>query len=169
LQPSGEELLDSHNVYADEMDDHSYSSATSMTRSPSALGKDSTPDGKRAGDPRVEGRPEKKKKKRPIPNLIPIQAANPQSLLKPLAERKPHPSMSEKDLNDICAKSCPTSSLKDFASLIGMPLLITSYFLSKPYLSTISTKHVHPLFIFLIILCVTVIHNHCYCGYNCQL
>lgn len=27
--------------------------------------------------------------------------------------------MSDKDLNDICAKSCPTSSLKDFASLMG--------------------------------------------------
>lgn len=31
----------------------------------------------------------------------------------------PDKTMTEKDLNDICAKSCPNSSLKDFASLMG--------------------------------------------------
>ncbi|KAL1123931.1 hypothetical protein AAG570_001701 [Ranatra chinensis] len=64
--------------------------------------------------------PEKKKAPRPIPNLIPIQTGQ-QSLLKPSTDRprQPEDSMTEKDLNDICAKSCPTSSLKDFASLIG--------------------------------------------------
>lgn len=35
------------------------------------------------------------------------------------AVSSPDKTMTEKDLNDICAKSCPTSSLKDFASLMG--------------------------------------------------
>lgn len=37
----------------------------------------------------------------------------------PTSVNTPERAMSEKDLNDICAKSCPNSSLKDFASLIG--------------------------------------------------
>ncbi|PNF33783.1 hypothetical protein B7P43_G10226, partial [Cryptotermes secundus] len=83
-----------------------------------------------------------KKVPRPIPNLIPIQnkvmppgsvtslpilriptirgrAAT--SLLKPqqLQTSQQESGLSERDLNEICAKSCPNSSLKDFASLIG--------------------------------------------------
>lgn len=83
-----------------------------------------------------------KKVSRPVPNLIPIQnkvippasakslpilriptvrgrAAT--SLLKPqqLQASPPESGLSERDLNEICAKSCPNSSLKDFASLIG--------------------------------------------------
>jgi hypothetical protein len=83
-----------------------------------------------------------KKVPRPIPNLIPIQnkvispgsvtslpilriptirgrAAT--SLLKPqqLQTSQQESDLSERDLNEICAKSCPNSSLKDFASLIG--------------------------------------------------
>lgn len=68
--------------------------------------------------------PEKKKPARPIPNLIPIQgpsvtkggqtSPNPES-----QGRKSDGAMSEKDLNDIYAKSCPNSALKDFASVIG--------------------------------------------------
>jgi len=83
-----------------------------------------------------------KKVPRPIPNLIPIQnkvmptgsvkslpilriptirgrAAT--SLLKPqqLQTSPQESGLSERDLNEICAKSCPNSSLKDFASLIG--------------------------------------------------
>ncbi|XP_049857211.1 uncharacterized protein LOC126337007 isoform X2 [Schistocerca gregaria] len=81
-----------------------------------------------------------KKFPRPIPNLIPIQtrasvpsASKPVPILKiptirardfstsfkpgvsPLSEN----SLSEKDLNEICAKSCANSSLRDFASVIG--------------------------------------------------
>uniref|UniRef100_A0A1B6M9Q0 C2H2-type domain-containing protein n=1 Tax=Graphocephala atropunctata TaxID=36148 RepID=A0A1B6M9Q0_9HEMI len=37
----------------------------------------------------------------------------------PPATSSPDKAMTEKDLNDICAKSCPTSALKDFASLMG--------------------------------------------------
>lgn len=44
-----------------------------------------------------------------IPNLVKGRSAH----------TTPEKAMSEKDLNDICAKSCPNSSLKDFASLIG--------------------------------------------------
>jgi len=50
-------------------------------------------------------------KKKPLPPLIPLQTKGP----KPAQT----PPLSERDLNEICAKSCPTSSLKDFASLIG--------------------------------------------------
>lgn len=37
----------------------------------------------------------------------------------PSTNTSPDKTMTDKDLNDICAKSCPTSSLKDFASLMG--------------------------------------------------
>nr|CAD7268575.1 unnamed protein product [Timema shepardi] len=79
-----------------------------------------------------------KKVPRPIPNLIRIQSKAtpaPSSTSSPLpilriptvrgrvpaaSLLKPRePQMSDKDLNEICAKSCPNSFLKDFASLIG--------------------------------------------------
>lgn len=66
-----------------------------------------------------------KKPARPIPNLIPIPSQT--SVLKvplrvPLklseTQTPPEPVMSQKDMNDICAKSA-NSALKDFASLFG--------------------------------------------------
>lgn len=67
-----------------------------------------------------------KKPPRPIPNLIPIPSQT--SVLKvPLRlpgkppsepQTPPEPVMSQKDMNDICAKSA-NSALKDFASLFG--------------------------------------------------
>ncbi|XP_039279826.1 LOW QUALITY PROTEIN: uncharacterized protein LOC111050663 [Nilaparvata lugens] len=76
----------------------------------------------------VHGLPEKKKSApRPIPNLIPIQnkaVIQPNNVSakkvvdKILSSKNENP-MSEKDLNDIYAKSCSNSALKDFASLIG--------------------------------------------------
>lgn len=80
----------------------------------------------------LEAAPKKKPLPRPIPNLIPIQNNGPPKT--PDGSSPPSKSASlsgtpyseeyertltEKDLNDICAKSCATSSLKDFASLIG--------------------------------------------------
>ncbi|XP_049800009.1 uncharacterized protein LOC126235329 [Schistocerca nitens] len=58
-----------------------------------------------------------KKFPRPIPNLIPIQPRA--SVLKPGVSPLSENSLSEKDLNEICAKSCANSSLRDFASVIG--------------------------------------------------
>ncbi|KAJ4431354.1 hypothetical protein ANN_19951 [Periplaneta americana] len=84
-----------------------------------------------------------KKVPRPIPNLIPIQnktippgaAGSSLPILRiPSVRNRSNTSggksqqvsspqeesgLSERDLNEICAKSCPNSSLKDFASLIG--------------------------------------------------
>ncbi|PSN41765.1 hypothetical protein C0J52_08854 [Blattella germanica] len=89
-------------------------------------------------------KPPPKKVPRPIPNLIPIQnrvtspgasgssaslpilripsirGRAPSSVLKSQPQSSPTESgLSERDLNEICAKSCPNSSLKDFASVIG--------------------------------------------------
>lgn len=58
-----------------------------------------------------------KKPPRPIPNLIPIPTQT--SLIKLKSEKPPpEPVMSQKDINDICAKSA-NSALRDFASLFG--------------------------------------------------
>uniref|UniRef100_A0A8D8V6Q7 RE1-silencing transcription factor n=1 Tax=Cacopsylla melanoneura TaxID=428564 RepID=A0A8D8V6Q7_9HEMI len=64
---------------------------------------------------------EKKKPARPIPNLIPIQAgASKVGPTSPGPESgRKEGTMSDKDLNEFYAKSCPNSALKDFASVIG--------------------------------------------------
>ncbi|KAF2896897.1 hypothetical protein ILUMI_09284 [Ignelater luminosus] len=69
-----------------------------------------------------------KKPSRPIPNLIPIPTQTSVIKLKPEKQPEPHvpatpvtplePVMSQKDMNDICAKSA-NSALRDFASLFG--------------------------------------------------
>lgn len=66
---------------------------------------------------------EKKKPARPIPNLIPIQGGSkpggptsPGVETRKISDAGP---MSEKDLNDIYARSGPNSALKDFASVIA--------------------------------------------------
>lgn len=64
-----------------------------------------------------------KKTPRPVPELIPIaqtlQLPSSLSILKaPEIEAGPEPIMSQKDINDICAKSA-NSALKDLASLFG--------------------------------------------------
>lgn len=82
---------------------------------------------------RVHGLDQSKKKPlpRPIPNLIPIQnnggsksqetTPTRNGVLPSMAEAgDPERSITEKDLNDLYTKSCSgSSSLKDFASLIG--------------------------------------------------
>ncbi|KAF5275687.1 hypothetical protein FQA39_LY06799 [Lamprigera yunnana] len=58
-----------------------------------------------------------KKPARPVPNLIPIPTQTSATKLK--QEKISHePVMSQKDMNDICAKSA-NSALRDFASLFG--------------------------------------------------
>ncbi|KAK4880044.1 hypothetical protein RN001_008190 [Aquatica leii] len=59
-----------------------------------------------------------KKSARPIPNLIPIPAQTSVIKLKQEKQQPPEPVMSQKDINDICAKSA-NSALRDFASLFG--------------------------------------------------
>lgn len=64
-----------------------------------------------------------KKPPRPIPNLIPIPSQTsvlkvPQRSIQTPLEIPVEPVMSQKDINDICAKSA-NSALKDFASLFG--------------------------------------------------
>ncbi|XP_045472161.1 zinc finger protein Xfin-like isoform X3 [Harmonia axyridis] len=55
-----------------------------------------------------------KKAQRPVPNLIPI---NMHKIHRPSPPENPEPVMTQKDFNDICAKST-NSALKDFASLM---------------------------------------------------
>ncbi|XP_057652819.1 zinc finger protein 208-like isoform X2 [Diorhabda carinulata] len=70
-------------------------------------------------DRREDSKPMIKKPYRPVPNLIPIPSQN-YLLKKPKIEFSDpgEPVMSQKDINDICAKSS-NSVLKDFASLFG--------------------------------------------------
>lgn len=59
-----------------------------------------------------------KKTPRPVPNLIPIPKGTRQPRQDEEDEEEVVEVMSQKDMNDICAKSV-NSALKDFASLFG--------------------------------------------------
>lgn len=73
---------------------------------------------------RVHGLDQSKRKPlpRPIPNLIPIQSNGAKEAAPPVTRNGALPeehSITERDLDDLYAKSCASSALKDFASLIG--------------------------------------------------
>lgn len=100
----------------------------------------------------LEAVPKKKPLPRPIPNLIPIQGGGPNKPKTPEggspAKNAQFPvtypedferTLTEKDLNDICAKSCANSSLKDFASLIGAEESFKSERL-KDFMTTLSAN-----------------------------